>query len=112
VGEDLIDAGLSAIGGDEIGFPENPIFCGLQRVQTNRLTLRSHYLALWVRACEAVTGEPSVWPVAPGGNCGRGRRHLFHRATLSLRGRHQAGLIADSADNKRGHLIKILPDYA
>jgi hypothetical protein len=48
--EDLIDAGLSAIGGDEIGFPENPIFCGLQRVQTNRLTLRSHYLALGVRA--------------------------------------------------------------
>lgn len=32
MGEDLIDAGLSAIGGDEIGFPENPIFCGLQRV--------------------------------------------------------------------------------
>ena len=38
--------------------------------------------------------------VAPGGNCGRDRRHLFHCASLSLRGRHQAGLIADSADKR------------
>ena len=51
MGEDLIDAGLSAkVGGDEIGFPENPIFAVYSVCQTNRLTLRSHYLALGVRA--------------------------------------------------------------
>jgi len=38
--------------------------------------------------------------VAPGGNCGPGRRHVFHRPSLSLRGRHQAGLTKDSGDKR------------